>query len=115
MLVICDSPRMSKTRRLIALSAETHMPIVCLNRDECERVFRWADSLCYRIPYPITIDQIMDLRGRQYKGVLVDNALDILQFFFQETKIRAVSIDRPHDSESTWNLDESIKIVKGEK
>ena len=74
-----------KTARLIKLSAETGCYIVVQSRIQAHEIFKRAKEMRYDIPYPITVEDLIekermqDLNDPFYNGVIVDNAEYILQ------------------------------------
>lgn len=81
MQVICRGRQGGKTIEAIKLAAKTWSYIVCVNRQEADRVFNVSQGLGIDIPNPITIK---DFIGKQYyargiRGFIIDNADMCLQ------------------------------------
>lgn len=83
-----------KTTELIKLSAKTNTYILVRDRKRQRRVAELADSMNINIPYPVTLDDYMrtQFRGSFINHILIDDADDILQRFFNTVVIDAITI-----------------------
>lgn len=83
-----------KTTELIKLSAETNTYILVANRSRQKMVAELAHSMNMNIPYPVTVDDYMrsQFRGSFIKHILIDDADDVLQRFFNTIVIDAITI-----------------------
>lgn len=83
-----------KTTELIKLSAKTNTYILVANMKRQKEVARLADSMNMIIPYPVTLEDYMrtQFRGSFINHILIDDADDILQRFFNTVVIDAITI-----------------------
>lgn len=83
-----------KTTELIKLSAKTNTYILVANKKRQRQLMELAYSMNVIIPYPVTIDDYMrtQFRGSFIKHILIDDADDILQRFFNTVVIDAITI-----------------------
>lgn len=65
---------MGKTSKLIKISEERNLPIICFSFMERDRISRQAKAMGTAIPHPISINELPKLQGRGVKEVLVDEA-----------------------------------------
>lgn len=85
MEVICMGRRAGKTLELIKRASENNTYIVVSNMDEARNLFNMAVELGYKIPYPVTVDELKRGeilgQGRRFypNKVMVDNADAIIQ------------------------------------
>ena len=100
---IIAKPRCTgKTTELIKISARTNTYILVLNGKRQKEVARLADSMNMIIPYPITLEDYMrtQFRGSFIKHILIDDADDILQRFFNTVMIDAITITEANNEDS---------------
>ena len=101
---IIAKPRCAgKTTELIKLSARTNTYILVLNRKRQKEVARLADSMNIIIPYPVTLEDYMrtQFRGSFINHILIDDADEILQRFFNNIIIDAITITEVNTNEDS--------------
>lgn len=92
---IYNLPRANgKTTRLLYMSEAQNIPILCCNQCDKKIIQEKADHYGLKIPEPICIDE---LRGRDIKEILIDEALITLQKLINvvadhSVEIKAVTI-----------------------
>ena len=74
-----------KTVELIKRCASSGGYIACFSREEAQRIVSVAESLGYKIPYPLTFSEVLN---KEYyppgvKKLHIDNADYLLQMFLQ--------------------------------
>ena len=70
---IISMPRGSgKTTELIKLSAKSKDIIACFSMQECDRVFKFSKTLNYKIPKPITYDELLKPGINNKVGYMID-------------------------------------------
>ncbi|MBT9166751.1 MAG: hypothetical protein DDT19_00075 [Syntrophomonadaceae bacterium] len=86
-----------KTTELIKLASEgRYKLIICPSRDESQRIFRLAQELKMKIPFPITYREFLAGQyalGRNIEELLIDNVELFLQYL-TPIKIGAISITK---------------------
>lgn len=84
-----------KTTELIKRCAKNGGYIVSASQKRADFVFKMSIDLGYKIPYPITFDDL--LKGRYYaKGVrkiYIDDALELIQRIARGLEVEAIAID----------------------
>lgn len=63
-----------KTTMLIRRSADTNLPIVCMTYASARSLKDKASMMGLKIPEPIPISRLEEMRGRDVPAVLVDDA-----------------------------------------
>lgn len=83
-----------KTTELINLSAETGWYIVTPTRERADWLFRYAQELGKNIPFPTSFSEYMANKpvGCFVKGILIDDADDILTKIFSGFEIKAITM-----------------------
>jgi hypothetical protein len=101
MQVIARGRAMGKTTELIKLAAEKFAYIICINKQEVDRVWHQAEQMGLDIPFPLTIDQLGSRdRSQQVNGYLVDNAELILQQIVGHRPLLAISISTNKEADN---------------
>ena len=83
----------TKTTDLIKIADNEAKLIVCFSREECHRVFEYANKIGANIHLPITYEEMINKRysSRNVKSLLLDNMDDFLNYV-ASGKLEAVSI-----------------------
>ncbi|MBZ3641243.1 replicase [Enterococcus casseliflavus] len=88
--------RSGKTTKLVQYSARTGKYILVRDFSEVENIIKIARDLDLNIPFPITISEIKkgQLRGSSIyrEGILVDNAVSVLQDLLEIRIIGATTL-----------------------
>ena len=94
MKIILKPIRAGKTTELIKLSAEKQFSIICFNRQEALRVASNAKYHGFKIPFPMTYDELINkyYYGKGIKGILVDNADMFIDYIAGELYVEAITI-----------------------
>jgi len=83
MRLIVGNKASGKTTKAIETSAREWKYIVVKDFSEAQSIAQKAKEMKLDIPYPITIDELLCYRlnrtSMKINGIIVDNALDILQ------------------------------------
>ena len=81
MTIVIRKRRFGKTTELIKKAAETKGYIVCINLNECSRVFAVSKEMGLDINFPISFDEFLSKKyhGQGIKNFLIDNADMLLQ------------------------------------
>ena len=82
-----------KTIQLINKAAESFSYIVCFSHEEASRVFSVAEQLGKDIPFPITMQELIDSRFHSpgINGFLIDNADMLLKMLAKGVPVECVS------------------------
>lgn len=70
-----------KTTEAIKRSAETGKYILCNGRAQADFIHRYALEMGYKIPFPITVEEVLDKKTSQAlsdEGVIIDNIESVL-------------------------------------
>ena len=83
-----------KTTELISLSAETGYYIVTPTKERADMLFRYAQELGKKIPFPISFGEYMAHKpiGCFAKNILIDDADTILSMIFSGFTIKAITM-----------------------
>lgn len=94
MKIIFKPLRTGKTTELIRLSEEKGFYIVCFNRQEALRVASNAKYHGFKIPFPMTYDDLLEKRyyGKGIKGILIDNADIFLDYIAGDLQLGAITL-----------------------
>lgn len=86
-------PRASgKTTELIRLSEATGAYIIVSNQKRAHDLFVFAESLGYKIPYPVPFEHCRRTKGSFVKNILIDDADDLLSILFPGMIIDAITM-----------------------
>ena len=93
MRIIVTGRLAGKTTKLIKLSAEHDLYIVCQSKHEAARIFEMAQKMEIHINFPLTYQELIERRyyGKGIKGFVIDNAEFLLQSL-TEVPIEAISM-----------------------
>ena len=93
--LILGSRRSGKTLELIKRSAKDGIYILTLNKRRADDLFRFAQSVGFDIPYPVSIE---DFRRNRFagssierEGLYIDQADDILNQVFSGIELKGVT------------------------
>ena len=94
MKVIIRPRRGGKTCDAIKIAADTGSFIVCFDATEAARVYTQAKRMGVRIPFPLTLEQVMNRQhlGLNIPGIVIDNVETWLYRLVGVTPIRAITI-----------------------
>ena len=94
MKVICRPRQAGKTTEIIKRAADEFLYIVCINRHEVVRIAAQAKEMGLDIPFPVTIDEVLNgrMQGSRIKGFAVDNA-DLIIERLISGPVRVVSVN----------------------
>ena len=87
-----------KTTKLIKRAAEEGLYILTGNKSMADSIFRQAKEMGFDIPYPLTAYdftyglKIRNYRGVPIKGILIDEAVMVLNNFLCEIPIREITL-----------------------
>ena len=82
---IISLPRKSgKTTAVIKESAKTRKYILVINKQQAQSIATIAQKSGYDIPFPVTLDEIMNNKGPYIKEVIVDEAGVVLEHLIQK-------------------------------
>lgn len=107
MKVIIGSNGSGKTCELIKMSAETGYHIVCKNKKEAYRIWRYVIDNKISMPFPLTFSELI---SKEYyapgiKGILIDGIDYLLYTIINDLKIEAVTV----------NAMDNFELIKLEK
>lgn len=89
-MIIGGNRYCGKTTELIKASSEGNIPILCCNYYNSKHIIDLAKEMGLEIPKPITVrDLEINPTLRDGKGVLVDEAIDILQILIGKKVLMA--------------------------
>lgn len=93
--IIYKKPREGKTTELIKRCAENGGYIVSATQSRAQFVFRMARDLGYKIPYPLTFDELLDKQyyAKGVRKIYIDDAMDLIQKITSGLEVEAVAID----------------------
>lgn len=93
--VIYKKPREGKTTELIKRCAENGGYIVSATQTRAKFVFRFAKDLGYKIPYPLTFDELLEKRyyPQGVKKIYIDDTMELIQKIARGLEVEAVAID----------------------
>lgn len=93
--LILGSRRSGKTLELIKRSAKDGIYILTSSKRRADDLFRYAQSVGFDIPYPITMDDYRRSRfhgsSLERDGIYIDQADDILHQLFSGIDLKAVT------------------------
>lgn len=106
--IIYKKPREGKTTELIKRCAENGGYIVCATSMRVRHTYEMAKDLGYKIPYPLTFDELLEKRyyPQGVKKVYIDDAMELIQKNANGLEVEAVAID---------DLSDVIKKMKQEE
>ena len=90
-----------KTTELIKLSHDTNAYIIVKDHDRAREVRIMAEKMGLYILFPVTVTEYMltKLRGSHVRHVLIDDADDILEYFFNSVTIDAITMTKEGDAD----------------
>ena len=89
---IVKSRASGKTTELIRLSEATGAYIIVSNQKRAHDLFVFAESLGYKIPYPVPFEQCRRTKGSFVKNILIDDADGLLQSLFPGMTIDVITM-----------------------
>lgn len=103
-----------KTATLIKKSAETGAYIVAPSRCMADYIYKQAKDMGYDIPAPFSVEEVFYMKRNKHfmntdirrKGLLVDEAQNVLQQFFAPAKIWGITVTDFDDNIEHLNPDE---------
>lgn len=118
MKVITGGRRAGKTTKLIKLAAEDFAYIVCCSKEECQRIFEQAKEMGLYIPFPITIQDLLEKRyyGEGVRRIAVDNIGFVFSQIAPDLQTIAITVDGNEDGVEgfigNWQIPEGKVSVK---
>lgn len=106
--VIYKKPREGKTTELIKRCAENGGYIVSANSMRARHAYEMAKELGYKIPYPLTFDELLEKRyyPQGVKKIYIDDAMELIQRIAKGLEVETVAID---------DLSDMIEKIKQEE
>ncbi|MDD3384009.1 MAG: hypothetical protein WC123_03840 [Bacilli bacterium] len=90
MKIILGSHSSGKTKRILELSLVNNVPILCESKERVKRLLEKAQGYGYRIPIPISLDEI---ESSGVKEVYIDE-IDYVFEQLLKLKIGAVTLNK---------------------
>ena len=75
MKIIFGNPGSGKTKALLELSAKNNIPVLCESAQRVQRLLVKAEGYGYRIPSPVTVDEL----NESVTAVYVDDIKHVLE------------------------------------
>lgn len=107
--VIYKKPREGKTTELIKRCAENGGYIVCATSMRARHAYEMAKELGYKIPYPLTFDELLEKRyyPQGVKKIYIDDAIELIQKIVKGLDVESVAIDDLSDAIERMKQEES--------
>lgn len=101
-----------KTTELINLSAETGYYIVTPTRERADWLFKYAQELGKKIPFPISFGEYMAHKpiGCFAKNILIDDADTILSMIFSGLTIKAITMTDENTEGNSPSIQNRVSI-----
>lgn len=96
MKFILGAPGSGKTKEILRLSAENHVPILCESPARKERLLQRALQYGFVIPVPIVFNEVKD----DDRVVYIDDIERLLKAIFS-CKVEIVTLNTEHESDVT--------------
>lgn len=81
-----------KTTELIKMAEATGAYIIVSNQKRAHDLFMFAESLGYKIPYPVPFEQCRRVKRTFVKNILIDDADELLSMLFPGMTIDAITM-----------------------
>ena len=86
-----------KTTKLIKRSAAEGSYILVATKRQANIIFKQASEIGIKIPFPITIDKVLNYRNMRgtsvyKKGILIDETSSVLEYIFNGIPIHEITI-----------------------
>lgn len=94
MKILLGSPSTGKTKKLLELSANTGVPVLCESTARVERLLEKARGYGFRIPTPVTYDTL----NPSIKAVYIDELSSLVERMLN-VRVEAYTINNTDETE----------------
>jgi len=94
MKILLGSPSTGKTKKLLELSSETGIPVLCDSNARVERLLEKARGYGFRIPTPVTYDTL----NPSIKAVYIDELSTLVERMLN-VRVAAYTINNTDETE----------------
>lgn len=118
MQITIGERQIGKTTKLIKRSAAEGSYILVATKHQANAIFKQANEMGIKIPFPITINEVLNYRNMRgtsvyKKGILIDETSSVLEYIFNGIPIHEITITDYGNIGSIFipkEPDESVKI-----